>query len=389
MKKLYYLLALCGLAIASCNPMSSTYKALDNNPKPGTLTYTLQPADYKLIPTSTDPAAGTALGLTDTAEANKDIPGILNIKFPGYANGSNANITYASPSTPIKIKLADSVYADTAVVYTLTTADYFLLPNNKYTDFSVAQLISWLPYKYGKPAQPTLKVLTWTTYPSNLNPPPPYSFLWLPTSGTWQQIYMLSNSQYASVGRGTYNQFTSSDDANIPAYINAILKADLSVSATAKTGDIKYISFNYYSSSKITSQRVIALSYNGTNWTTASVPVNNTSTFVKSGGSWAPDPTVYYTLTNADCILIANSTIGGDALATTRSSLGKYYDFEVGNGQFTPDLINQALILVLTNDFKTPKVNINYKVTYEAYTGKDVPTTVTFQYNGTTWVVQP
>jgi len=398
MKKIYYSLALLGLVFASCHPMNNTYKSLDADPAPGVLTYTLLPGDYKLVPTSLDANASKQLGLTDTAEANKDVPAILNLKFPGYGNGSRASITYSSPAVVVPLKLVDSSYLipnpdpnssgsiiDTAVVYTLTTNDYFLLPGNKYTDFSVAQLLSWLPYKYANAQNGTLKVLTWTPYPATLTVPS--SFLYV--NGSWRQIYQLTPAQYASVGHGTYNEFTSADDANIASYINELLKADLSVAATAKTGDMKFVSYYYYASSTKTYQRVITLYYNGTNWTTAVVPTSNTSTFVKSGGTWAPDPTVYYTLTAADCTLIANSTIGGDALATVRANLAKYNDFEMGQGQFTTDLVNQALILVLTTDFKTPKVNVNYNVTYLAYTGKDVATVVVFHYDGTQWDIGP
>src|ERR1700744_4433799 len=102
-----------------------------------------------------------------------------------------------------------------------------------------------------------LKVLSWTTYPSNLSPAPPYSFLY--TNGSWRQIYMISNAQYAAVGHGTYNQFAAADDANIPAYINTLLKADLSVAAVAKRGDVKYVSYNYYVSSTKDCQRELAL----------------------------------------------------------------------------------------------------------------------------------
>jgi hypothetical protein len=47
------------------------------------------------------------------------------------------------------------------------------------------------------------------------------------------------------------------------------------------------------------------------------------------------------------------------------------------------------MILVLTADFPSPKPNVNYKVTYLNYTGgTDVPTVLTFQYNGTAWVAE-
>ena len=154
--------------------------------------------------------------------------------------------------------------------------------------------------------------------------------------------------------------------------------------ATATYGQTEYVSFNYYVSGTGggTFQRVLPLVYNGTNWVNTAT-LTNTLAFVKSGGTWIADPTVYYTLTTADTKLIAASTIG---TAAERTNLGSYGDFETS---WTTADLQSAIILVLTNDFKTPKININYKVTYLLYTGgADVPTVATFQNNGTAWVAK-
>jgi hypothetical protein len=381
MKKIYNLFTLLGLAVAftACHPLNKTYKALDGLGKPvQTLNYTLLPADYAILPSTV--AASKALGFSSAADANANIPTILNYKFFDYSDGSNANITYTSVA--LKVTLADSVFKD--VSYTLTNADYLLLPGNKFTDFSVAQVLSWLPYKYPTPVANQLAVITFTYYnPPATNAPGTFSFLYL--NGAWQQIYQITPAQYTSVGRGGYNQFTSADDASLNAYLSTILKADLSLTATAKIGDAKYVSFNYYNAAKATDQRVIPFVYNGTSWVTTALTVN-TLTFVKSSGNWTQDPTVYYTLTSKDDALVGNSTIGGTAEAANRTNLAKYGDWETS---WTTADLDAALILVLTTDFPTPKVNINYKVTYLLYTGgADVPTVATFQYNGTAWVAK-
>jgi len=377
MKKIYYLFTWMSIAIAfvSCKPLSKTYNALDGMPKtPKTLTYTLQAADYALLPTTVP--ANKALGFTSVADANANIPTILNYKFFDYPDGSNGNITYTS--TPVTVKLADSVLKD--VAYTLTKADYLLLPNNTFTDFSSTQILTWLPYKYPNPIANQLAVLTFTYYNPPTTATATFSYLYL--NGAWQQIYMITPAQYTSVGRGGYNQFTSADDASLNSYLNAILKADVALSATAKVGDVTYVSFNYYNSAKATDQRVLPLVYNGTNWITTSLTYN-TLTFVKSSGNWIQDPTVYYTLNKADLTLIGNSAIGTSA---NRTDLVKYGDWETS---WTTADIQSAIILVLNADFPKPKLNINYKVTYLYYTGgADVPTVAIFQNNGTAWVAK-
>ena len=397
MKKiLFNFLALAAIAtaISSCKPMDKTYKALDGLPGTAkTLTYTVQAADYvntAVYPTTS--AVYKAKGYVSAADANANVPALLNYKFFDYPDGSNANITFTPVTT--SIVEADSVFKD--ISYTLTHDDYLLLPGNKYADFSIAQVLSWLPYKYTTPAANQLAVLSWTFYPTINTTPAVYpgisvsttagvttatgSFLYF--NGAWIQAYQITPAQYASIGRGQYNQFTSADDASLLSYLNNLLKVDPSVASTAKVGSVQYVSFNYYSSTKVTSQRVIQLTFDGANWGITSA--SSTLTFVKSSGKWGPDPTVYYTLTKADTQLIGNpnGTNNTDiGTAAQRANLYQYGDF---SGWAVADL-NKAMILVLTTDFKTPTVNINYKVTFLVYSGTDKPTTYTYVYDGTKW----
>jgi hypothetical protein len=383
MKKIYYLFAWVAAAMTfvACHPLDKTYKALDGLPKAAKqFNYTLQTTDYALLP-ATVPAK-TSLAFASLADANINVPTILNSKFFDYGDGSAANVTFTIAAPASKIVLADSVFKD--VSYTLTNADYLLLPGNKYDDFSVAQVLSWLPYKYPTPAANQLAVLNFTIYPATTTPAPPYSFLYL--NGAWQQIYMITPAQYALVNRSAYNQFTSADDANLTSYLNGILKADISLMAAAKVGDVQYVSFNYYNSSvtpKVTSQRVIPLYFNGTNWGSGTTSTG-TLPFGKIKGVWIADQTVYYTISAADVKLISSSTIGGDANANQRADLAKYGDF---SGWAAAD-IQSAMILALSTNFPPSivKTNVDYKITYLLYSGKDVPTTLTFQYNGSAWV---
>lgn len=369
MKKIYYLFAFVAalFVLASCHPMDNTYKKLDDAPVPAqTITYSLVTSDYGLLDTTV--YAHFTHSFKTQADAKLYIPTILNSKYRQAGTGSNANVSFAT-----QIILADSVYKD--ISYTLTDADYLLLPNNKFTDFSSSQILNWLPYKYPSPVDNQLAVLTFNYY-NGATTVQTFSYLYL--GGSWQQIYMITPAQYASAGHGGYNQFSSTDDASLVGYLNAILKADIGVTVTAKSGDVKYVSFNYYNSGKkITSQRVLILIYNGTNWVMTGA---STLGFIKNNSGWVPDPTVYYTLNSADTKLIAASTIGTDA---QRADLGKYGDF---SGWAAADL-QKAIILVLTTDFKSPTPNVNYKITYLNYTGSDVPTVITFQWNGTAWVL--
>ncbi|SDS64419.1 hypothetical protein SAMN05216490_1533 [Mucilaginibacter mallensis] len=377
MKKIYYLTAFVAMAFTACQkqPIVPLYPAVASVQA---YNFTLASSDYALLPSSAYPS--TTLSFKNATDAQTYIPTILNAKYPSKlaADNSTAAVTYTQAA--LSFKLTDSVYAD--VAYTLTPADYLLLPGNKYTDFSIAQVLKWLPYKYPSPVVNQLSLLTFTPYPATLTPP--YSFLYL--NGAWSEIYTITPAQYAVYGLGKYNQFTSTNDATLPAMLGALLKTDLTIQDTVKAGDIEYISFNYYGSDKGTYQRVIPLEYDGSNYVAPKTYVAGPLNFVKKSGQWQyvqPLPVIPYTLTAADIKLIAASTV---APSGQLSNLGSYGDFE---SAWTTAQLDAAMILVLTADFQTPQINTNYKVTYLAYVGgTDVPTSLLFQWSGTAWVAQ-
>jgi len=371
------------IACTSCHPLDKTYKTLDENPVPvaaKSLTYTLVAADYKLLPSTA--AANKSGNFTSVADANANIPTILNSKFPfGYGDGSNASITYTS--APITVKPADSLFAD--VAYTLTHDDYLLLPKNTFTDFSTAQILSWLPYKYPTPVDNQLAVLSYSYFQSGVTPnsgvPRTDSFLYL--NGAWIELYTISAAQYASIGHGNFNEIVAADLPTLPATFNTFLKADPTVAATAKAGNVIYVSYNYFAS-KVDYQRVLPLTFDGTNWVSTPVTLN-TLTFVKAKGSWAPDPTIFYTTVAADYTLVGNSTL---ANATARSNYAQFGDFNIQTGSqyfWSQDDINSALILVLQARFPSPQVNIPYHINYLIYTGTTSSTFAVFIYDGSTW----
>jgi hypothetical protein len=373
MKKIYYLLAFAALAFSACQKQPVVTPSLPATGPKQDLTITLQASDYALL-TSGYPM--TTLTIDDDADAQKYIPSILNAKYPLVIDGSTATVTYAKSALYFK-PAADSLFTD--VAYTLTNADYLLLPGNKFTDFSISQVLQWLPYKYPTPAKNELKLLNFTIYPSTA-PAPPYSFMYL--NGAWTEVYTVTPAAYTAIGLGKYDQFTSANNPNLPSILSAILKSDITVQDTVKKGDIEYVSFGYYGDDGKDYQRVVPVVYDGNNYTAPQISTG-TVNFIKQSGSWTfvkPLPVVAYTLSAADITLIANSNFG---TSSQRSDVASYGDF---SSWAAADLQN-AIILVLTTDFKTPQTNTNYDVTYLNYTGgADVKTVLKFQWTGTAWV---
>ncbi len=378
MKRIFYLLALIAVVFYSCDPLSKTYTTLDATPTlyTKTLNITLGSADYAKLSTSI--YANKALVFKSTADANLYIPTILNAEYPQLDNGSNANVTFALATTqPI---VPDSIY--THVAYTMVTADY-TFPGNTFADLSASGVLNYLNYKYPNPVPNQLIVLTYVFFESGGTPSAGTtvtdSFMFV--GGVWTKIYTVSPAQYASVNRGTNNWFLATDVANLPAYLNTFLKADPLVMATAKTGDIKYISYRFTT----TNQKVIALTFDGTNWVD-----KQTLSFLKSGGTWIPDPTVYYTLVKTDySVVIANSTAGSAAGRANQASFGDFNIQSPGSTTYwSPTDLQAAMIAVLTADFPSPKINVPYKVSYLVFNGSTLFNTMVFINNGTAWAPQ-
>jgi len=354
MKKTLYLLAFIAVAFASCDPLSKTYQNIDAVKAATPQTITLNVTTSYASPT----AASTGIVTT------------LNTSYSTVPDGSSAAVTYVAPANST---FAPSVTLS-AVAYTMVSTDY-TFPGNTFSDLSDAAVLNFLAYKYPTPVANQQVVLTYnyflSGYTASSGTITTDSFVF--AGGAWVKCYTVSPNQYATVNRGLTNTFVSADVANIPTYLAGFLKADGAVSIAAKAGDVKYVSYRYAT----TSNYILPMYYNGTVW--ASTP---TLLFLKVNGTWIPDPTVYYKLSTADTKLIGNSTFG---TAAQRTNLSSYGDF---SGWATAD-IQGGIIVVLTADFPTPKANVPYKVTYLNYTGGvDVPTVLTFVYNGTAWAAQ-
>jgi hypothetical protein len=380
MKKIYYLLIAGVLGLAACQK-EPALQSSTNTPYTGikqSLNITLTATDYSKL------ASGypkTSLTFDDLADANTYIPQILNTEYVTPANGSTAKVTYNQ--TALYFKAVDTTYkvttagtdTGTNAYYALTAADYLLLPGNKYTDFSVAQLLTWLPYKFPSPANNTLKVVSWTIYPTGTTPAVPYSFLY--TDGAWRQIYMIQPAQYTTLGVGKYDQFTSAF-TNIPQTMAALANVDPTVTDTIKKNDIIYVSYNYYVSATADYQRVQPLQWNGTSFV---VPFATTAsaTFIKANGVWKPEPVVSYALTTADIAIIEKGAAGTTA---AKANLTSYGDFS--SAWATSDM-DAAVIECLTVDFPTPATGTLYQISFPNYSSP-APNPLGFTWTGTAWL---
>ena len=399
MKKIYYFIALVAItAFSACNPLDKTYKDLGSLPAPATIypvtstTITLSAADYALLPKSNTATKTLSFKTLDSAKAG--IPFILAAKYPTAGDKSSALVTYGI--TNPTFKPADSTYSH--VYYAVINPDDYVAAqgttNTTFKDYSDAQVLLFLKFKYPTPVDNQLVVLNYTYYASGLTPSSGVnatdSFIYL--NGVWMKIYTVSNAQYASAGHGNYNQFVTADaPSTIVGYINTFLKTDPTVAATAKVGDLKYVSYNYYISSgtsKGTYQRVQVLTFDGSNWVT--IPTASTAlTFLKTNGTWVADNTVNYKLTSTDYSSIKTMTVN---VQTARDNVAQFGDFNISTplsattGWSDAD-INSVIALILAHDYPNAVANQKFIITYLAYNGSTISVTKTFVFNGTTFSV--
>lgn len=387
-KNILYLLAFFAVIFTSCNPLKDEINNIKLAPK--TLTLTLTAADYGLLPKEN--YAQKALYFNTTADANEFISIILNAKFAPLADGNKALVTYNS--SPAQVKPADSLLSSTGAVptqYLVLAADYSAINGNANQNFTAANVIKFLDAKFPVKVENQLIVLNYFYFESGATTSAGVqvndTFLYL--KGAWVKAYQVTQAQYVSAGKLSVFNFGSADEPNLNAYFNTFLKSDASVSGKAKIGDVKYVSFAFFSSSK-TYQRIKALVFDGTNWGTKSVPVGPLA-FLKKKGTWIPDPTVYVTLNNrVDFAVLDKSGVATEA-AIANAIPNSSFAIDGSGNNWTEEQIMKALILILNTKFASAPVDetVVYKVTYRLF-NKGISTTVkSFAKTSTGFVFVP
>jgi hypothetical protein len=366
MKKIYYLLAFTALAFTSCKPLSNTFNELDSKPTRQTIvTYT-----------------STAYASIDAAKTG--VVTLLNTKYGDYPDSTTAVVSF--PTTNAAPFIADNLLSHNA--YTLLAADY-TFPGNTTAYLTDAGALNYLNYRYPTPVNYQLAVLTYTYFLTNVTATAGVtttdSFIYL--QGAWVKIYTVSPAQYASVNRGANGFFLTTDASVLTSYFNAFLLNDPIVMATAKIGDVKYVSYKY----NTTLQQVLPLTFDGTNW------VNKiSSNFIKVGGTWVPDPTIYVVLpvgaNNPDYIWLRDNTTIGQA--TARANVVSFGDFNTSPTQSTTTWLDSevrdAMAAILLHKVPVPIIGIPYKITYSIFPGANpvIAVSRTYKFNGTVFIQQ-
>lgn len=365
-KNILYLLALMLTVFASCDPLEGTYDEV-------------KPEGYKKDLNLTLTTAYTSVDAAKTG-----IAATLNTTYPQLGNGSTASVTYNSTAPlPAQIKPLDSALStlgDKPTQYTITDADYAATNGNAFKNFSATNVLKFLGTKFPTPVEKQIIVLNYVYFESGVTTsagaPVVETFLYL--NGSWNKVYHVSQAQYISAGKMTVFNFAAADEPNLNGYFNTFLKNDASVAAKAKAGDVKYVSFAYFASSK-NYQRIRTLVFDGTNWGYKTVPATTTLGFLKKNGTWIADPTVYYTLSTQDYIDIADKAPASIGNTANRANLKSFKNFNIAPGQatiWTDADVTASIIYLLGVKYPNAEVDptVFYNITYVVYrppTGTD------------------
>lgn len=394
MKKIFNYLFLglvTAVSFTACKPLDKTYDSLGPSqtatppvvqPPVVTATITLSNADYALLPASN--YAQTLHTFNNATDATNSIPAILSAKYPSSADKSAVTVTYTL-TPPAAVKEPDSLL--TNIGYTLVNPDdYFVVLATNTTpsriNFSAANVLTYLAKspRYANPVENQQAVLTFVYFEAGVANTVTQAFLY--KNGAWGKIYLVSPAQYAAIGKGgTNNDFSSSDAANLPSYLNAFLKTDPAVVAVAKVGAVQYVSYAYFASSKIY-QRIQPLIYNGTDWVASAL--TGTVLFTKAQGQWSSgqDNSVTYTLVKGDYTTIAGFDTG--ASQASKDNLNSFGNFSLtGATAWTDAQINAGIALLLKAKYTTATSGQKFIITYSAYNGSNTTVTKTFVYDGT------
>lgn len=376
MKKIVYLVCSLFTALTSCEPMEDVYDELDSLPKDPTksknFNIVLSEANYKFFEGKTGVPAHVNKNyyFASETEASTLIPLFLNATYAHLDNGDAINVTYNTSTFVPNNTVAERVS------YTLTTqADYSLGGANFQNFDKFSQIETFLNAKYPTPLEGRLATLTYTLYNSNTSPTSrTVTDTYYYVNGKWFDTYVVTADDYLSVDRNRNNAFASADEAEyVPAALNKFLKDNI---LGAKAGDVQFASYLVRYSSTSTLTNVMAMVYDGANWSKVSKAVTQeaTLTFGKKDGVWAPDLTIRYTLTADDYTAIGNNPAVGTQ--ANRDNLKQFKNFyQVGNATDTRYWTEAQIFAGLAARLKElyPNADVGQKVqlSYIVYRGSN------------------
>lgn len=312
MKQITQLLAVAALLLlTACNPMEPIYKQLDSvdHPIQKSIAYALTDADYKTIAAAFAKAevAGytgsskeefakgvqreanyvkTNRTLTAWVSPEKYVPALMAKMYPEWGKGSAVTVSYAMQQHPAEDAALDklisvNVSADDATKAGLTAKD-----PNKLSKDEITKLGKYLATTYADKGTSYLAKVALAEGQRNM------LFIGerLADSRTYKVI---SPAEYQAMGT-THDNFSSSE---LPErYIPQLLQQSMPY---AQPGNQLIVVYEWFEN-KFTTPEYQSFKLEGNQWRVA----QTTSQFVNLGKQWIFNPTVRFTLTADDFMIL-------------------------------------------------------------------------------------
>lgn len=207
-------------------------------------------------------------------------------------------------------------------------------------------------------------------------------------------VYYVSSADYDSMGApGKYNNFSSTDRPE--NYIPQLLD---DMYPYAQEGDKMAVSYKYYSGG--TNVRAMEFIYSN-GWKAYDPNETRQDQFIHNGSEWVFDPTIIFTMTSSDYLIIVNyvkNNIGDtylDSYGTAEFYTGAssyYSNFDTRSGNWEDTVfdswedavtfgIGEALLPTKYPEAvtKVSGIDVFYIVTFDTYSGVDGRYTIKFQ----------
>jgi len=258
MKKIYFIISLAIIALlSSCSEDYNEhnfpgYKDAANPTNVATYNYTLTDADYATIATTIKKPVNDSLTLLNTKLKTASKTDSVTLK----SSIARLNLKLTTDSVYIKASYIASNKFFTAWLKSKDYIPYLLNTNYVYADNGSTMKATYNNINIGD----TTAILA-------------------------ANRFTLTNADYAQMGLGSNNDFSST--SNVLYYLNTFLKIK---TPYAVANDVKVVSYLYYDSNKTTKKQYRILKFDGQNWNGA------TDQYINNGKVWLFDPTIYVPL---------------------------------------------------------------------------------------------
>ena len=371
MKKIIYACTvLLSTIIVGCNPLEDIHNDVNSSNElvvSGDVILTLSDDDYDDL--------DLGYGNFSSEDDAKDLlPGFLSDKYPQLGLGSSALVTY---------KLYNPVDTYEADVYELSDAEHNDITGTTYGNFDEdSHVYQYLEANYPDAEDGDFVSLRYRFYnggESTLTDGFAYE------GGEWIKFTGFTEDQYEAMGEGFPN-FTSADEADtkIPVALLDVYKYN-----PKSEGDIVLSMYELYEGGGVTRSYTAAYVFNGTSFLPYENELDITLQFGHDGTTWVPDNTIKYNLAATDYPLIVEALSSKYPAAT--GSMDNYGNFErrPGNAaEWTPDMIAEAMDVVLNNLDPNAEEGQKYVVTYEIYNGSNGSEDIAVIKTDGVWVLQ-